>query len=175
MGEKLRGERDCRFIAVEPASCPSLTRGAYAYDYCDTGRICPLAKMYTIGADYIPSASHSGGLRFHGMSTVVSELYDQGLMEAVSVKQTDVFAAAQQFARVEGILPAPESSHAILVAIKEALKCKEEGQEKTILFGLTGTGYFDMKAYQAFNDGKMEDFVPADEDIARSLAKLPKV
>lgn len=175
MGEKLRGERDCRFIAVEPASCPSLTRGAYAYDYCDTGRICPLAKMYTIGADYIPSASHSGGLRFHGMSTVVSELYDQGLMEAVSVKQTDIFAAAQQFARVEGILPAPESSHAILVAIKEALKCKEEGQEKTILFGLTGTGYFDMKAYQAFNDGKMEDFVPADEDIARSLAKLPKV
>lgn len=175
MGEKLRGERDCRFIAVEPASCPSLTRGAYAYDYCDTGRICPLAKMYTIGADYIPSASHSGGLRFHGMSTVVSELYDQGLMEAVSVKQTDVFAAAQQFARVEGILPAPESSHAILVAIKEALKCKEEGQEKTILFGLTGTGYFDMKAYQAFNDGKMEDFVPADEDIARSLTKLPKV
>lgn len=175
MGEKLRGERDCRFIAVEPASCPSLTRGAYAYDYCDTGRICPLAKMYTIGADYIPSASHSGGLRFHGMSSVVSELYDQGLMEAVSVKQTDVFAAAQQFARVEGILPAPESSHAILVAIKEALKCKEEGQEKTILFGLTGTGYFDMKAYQAFNDGKMEDFVPADEDIARSLAKLPKV
>ncbi len=175
MGEKLRGERDCRFIAVEPASCPSLTRGAYAYDYCDTGRICPLAKMYTIGADYIPSSSHSGGLRFHGMSTVISELYDQGLMEAVSVKQTDVFAAAQRFARVEGILPAPESSHAILVAIEEALKCKEEGREKTILFGLTGTGYFDMKAYQAFNDGTMEDFIPADEDIARSLEKLPKL
>jgi tryptophan synthase beta chain len=175
MGEKLRGERDCRFIAVEPASCPSLTRGAYAYDYCDTGRICPLAKMYTIGADYIPSASHSGGLRFHGMSTVVSELYDQKLMEAVSVKQTDVFAAAQSFARVEGILPAPESSHAILVAMQEALKCKEEGREKTILFGLTGTGYFDMKAYQAFNDGKMEDFEPSDEDIARSLSKLPSV
>jgi tryptophan synthase beta chain len=175
MGEKLRGERDCRFIAVEPASCPSLTRGAYAYDYCDTGRICPLAKMYTIGADYIPSASHSGGLRFHGMSTVVSELYDQKLMEAVSVKQTDVFAAAQSFARVEGILPAPESSHAILVAMQEALKCKEEGREKTILFGLTGTGYFDMKAYQAFNDDKMEDFEPSDEDIARSLSKLPSV
>ena len=175
MGEKLRGERDCRFIAVEPASCPSLTRGAYAYDYCDTGRICPLAKMYTIGADYIPSSSHSGGLRFHGMSTVISELYDQGLMEAVSVKQTDVFAAAQRFARVEGILPAPESSHAILVAIEEALKCKEEGREKTILFGLTGTGYFDMKAYQAFNDGTMEDFIPADEDIARRLEKLPKL
>ena len=175
MGEQLRGERDCRFIAVEPASCPSLTRGAYAYDYCDTGRICPLAKMYTIGADYIPSSSHSGGLRFHGMSTVISELYDQGLMEAVSVKQTDVFAAAQRFARVEGILPAPESSHAILVAIEEALKCKEEGREKTILFGLTGTGYFDMKAYQAFNDGTMEDSIPADEDIARSLEKLPKL
>ena len=175
MGEKLRGARDCRFIAVEPASCPSLTPGAYAYHHCDTGRICPLAKMYTIGADYIPSSSHSGGLRFHGMSTVISELYDQGLMEAVSVKQTDVFAAAQRFARVEGILPAPESSHAILVAIEEALKCKEEGREKTILFGLTGTGYFDMKAYQAFNDGTMEDFIPADEDIARSLEKLPKL
>ena len=175
MGEKLRGEADYRFVAVEPASCPSLTRGKYAYDYCDTGRICPLAKMYTIGADYIPSASHAGGLRFHGMSSTISELYDQGLMEAVSVKQTDVFAAAQQFARTEGILPAPESSHAIRAAIDEALKCKAEGREETILFGLTGTGYFDMTAYQAFNDGKMTDSVPSDADIAASLEKLPKV
>ena len=175
MGEKLRGEADYRFVAVEPASCPSLTRGKYAYDYCDTGRICPLAKMYTIGADYIPSPSHAGGLMFHGMSSIISELYDQKLMEAVSVKQTDVFAAAQQFARTEGILPAPESSHAIRAAIDEALKCKAEGREETILFGLTGTGYFDMTAYQAFNDGKMSDYIPTDEDIASSLAKLPKV
>ena len=175
MGEKLRGENDYRFIAVEPASCPSLTRGTYAYDYCDTGRICPLAKMYTIGADYIPSPGHSGGLRFHGMSSVISELYDQKLMEAVSVKQTDVFAAAELFARVEGILPAPESSHAIRATIDEALRCKAEGRAETILFGLTGTGYFDMKAYQAFNDGTMSDSIPTDADIARSLAKLPKI
>ena len=175
MGEKLRGEADYRFVAVEPASCPSLTRGKYAYDYCDTGRICPLAKMYTIGADYIPSPSHAGGLRFHGMSSIISELYDQKLMEAVSVKQTDVFAAAQQFARVEGILPAPDSSHAIRAAIDEALKCKAEGREETILFGLTGTGYFDMKAYEAFNDGTMSDYEPTDDDLERSFAKLPKV
>ena len=175
VGEKLRGENDYRIIAVEPASCPSLTRGKYAYDFCDTGRICPLAKMYTIGADYIPSPSHAGGLRFHGMSSLVSELYDQKLIEATSVKQTDVFAAAQRFARTEGILPAPESSHAICEAINEALRCKAENREETILFGLTGTGYFDMTAYQAFNDGTMSDFVPTDEDIAASLAKLPKV
>ena len=175
MGEKLRGENDYRFIAVEPASCPSLTRGKYAYDYCDTGRICPLAKMYTIGADYIPSPGHSGGLRFHGMSSVVSELYDQKLMEAVSVKQTDVFSAAELFARVEGILPAPESSHAIRATIDEALRCKEEGRAETILFGLTGTGYFDMTAYKAFNDGVMGDTLPTDEDLARSLAKLPRI
>ena len=175
MGEKLRGEHDYRIIAVEPASCPSLTRGKYAYDFCDTGRICPLAKMYTLGADFIPSPSHAGGLRFHGMSSTLSELYDQKLMEAVSVKQSDVFAAARQFARVEGILPAPESSHAIRAAIDEALKCKAEGREETILFGLTGTGYFDMKAYEAFNDGTMSDYEPTDEDLARSFAKLPKV
>ena len=175
VGEKLRGENDYRIVAVEPASCPSLTRGKYAYDFCDTGRICPLAKMYTIGADYIPSPSHAGGLRFHGMSSLVSELYDQKVIEATSVKQTDVFAAAQRFARTEGILPAPESSHAICEAINEALRCKEENREETILFGLTGTGYFDMTAYQAFNDGTMSDFIPSDEDIAASLAKLPKV
>ena len=175
VGEKLRGEADYRIVAVEPASCPSLTRGSYVYDYCDTGRICPLAKMYTIGADYIPSPSHAGGLRFHGMSPVVSELYDQKLIEAVAVKQTDVFAAAQQFARTEGILPAPESSHAIRAAVDEALRCKREGREETILFGLTGTGYFDLTAYQAFNDGTMADFEPTDEDIASSLAKLPKL
>ena len=175
MGEKLRGEKDYRFIAVEPASCPSLTRGRFAYDFCDTGMVCPLAKMYTLGSNFIPSANHAGGLRYHGMSPVVSELYHQGLMEAVSVEQTSVFAAATQFARVEGILPAPESSHAIRVAIDEALKCKETGEEKTILFGLTGTGYFDMVAYQKYNDGLMTDYIPTDEDLQQGFAGLPKV
>ena len=175
MGEKLRGEKDYRFIAVEPASCPSLTRGKYAYDFCDTGMVCPLAKMYTLGSSFMPSANHAGGLRYHGMSSVLSQLYADGLMEAVSVEQTSVFAAAQLFARTEGTLPAPESSHAIRAAIDEALKCKETGEEKTILFGLTGTGYFDMTAYQKFNDGEMSDVIPSDEDIAKSLAKLPKV
>ena len=175
MGEKLRGEADYRFIAVEPASCPSLTRGKYAYDFCDTGMVCPLAKMYTLGCTFIPAPNHAGGLRYHGMSSVLSQLYDDGLMEATSVKQSDVFAAAERFARVEGILPAPESSHAIKVAIDEALKCKETGEEKTILFGLTGTGYFDLVAYQRYNDGEMTDYIPTDEDIAKSLAQLPKV
>ena len=175
MGEKLRGEKDYRFIAVEPASCPSLTRGKYAYDFCDTGAICPLAKMYTRGSSFMPSPNHAGGLRYHGMSSVLSQLYDDGLMEAVSVEQTSVFDAAEKFAKVEGILPAPESSHAIRVAIDEALKCKETGEEKTILFGLTGTGYFDMYAYEKFNDGKMGDYIPTDEEIAASLAKLPKM
>ena len=175
MGEKLRGEKDYRFIAVEPASCPSLTRGKYAYDFCDTGAICPLAKMYTLGSSFMPSPNHAGGLRYHGMSSVLSQLYDDGLMEAVSVEQTSVFDAAEKFAKVEGILPAPESSHAIRVAIDEALQCKETGEEKTILFGLTGTGYFDMYAYEKFNDGKMGDYIPTDEEIAASLAKLPKM
>ena len=175
MGEKLRGEADYRFIAVEPVSCPSLTRGRYAYDYCDTGRICPVAKMYTLGADFIPSASHAGGLRYHGMSSILSELYDQKQMEAVSVKQTDVFEAAQYFARTEGILPAPESSHAIRGAIDEAIKCRQSGEEKTILFGLTGTGYFDMTAYQAFNDHVMGDYIPTDAELEASFAKLPKI
>ena len=175
MGEKLRGERDYRFIAVEPASCPSLTRGEYRYDFCDTGMVCPLAKMYTLGSGFIPSADHAGGLRFHGMSSILSQLYADGLMEAVSVRQTDVFEAAEYFARVEGILPAPESSHAILAAINEAKRCKETGEEKTILFGLTGTGYFDLVAYEKFHSWEMKNVVPTDEDIARSLAQLPKV
>ena len=175
VGEKLRGEADYRIIAVEPASCPSLTRGRYVYDYCDTGKVCPLQKMYTLGSGFMPASSHAGGLRYHGMSSVVSQLYDDGLMEAVSVEQTSVFAAAQEFARVEGILPAPESSHAIKVAMDEALKCKETGEEKTIVFGLTGTGYFDMFAYQRFNDGKMGDYIPTDEEIANSLAQIPNV
>ena len=175
MGEKLRGERDYRIIAVEPASCPSLTRGRFAYDFCDTGMVCPLAKMYTLGSSFMPSADHAGGLRFHGMSSVLSQLYDDGLMEAVSVKQTDVFQAAEEFARVEGILPAPESSHAILAAVNEAKRCRETGEEKTILFGLTGTGYFDLVAYERFHSGEMQNFVPTDEDIARSLAQLPVV
>ena len=175
MGEKLRGEADYRFIAVEPASCPSFTRGEYRYDFCDTGMVCPLAKMYTLGSGFMPSSDHAGGLRFHGMSSILSQLYADGLMEAVSVKQTDVFEAAEYFARVEGILPAPESSHAILAAINEAKKCRETGEEKTILFGLTGTGYFDLVAYEKFHDGKMSNFVPSDEEISQSLAQLPEV
>lgn len=175
VGEKLRGEADYRIIAVEPASCPSLTRGKYAYDFCDTGMVCPLAKMYTLGSGFIPSPNHAGGLRYHGMSSIVSQLYDDKLLEAVSVEQTSVFEAAERFARVEGILPAPESSHAIKVAIDEALKCKETGEEKTIVFGLTGTGYFDMVAYGKYNDGEMSDYIPTDEDLAVGFAGLPKV
>lgn len=175
MGEKLRGEADYRIIAVEPASCPSFTRGTYAYDFCDTGMICPLAKMYTLGSDFIPAPNHAGGLRFHGMSSTLSQLYHDGYMEATTARQTDVFEAAEYFARVEGILPAPESSHAIRVAIDEAKKCKETGEEKTILFGLTGTGYFDLVAYEKYNNGEMDDYIPTDEELAASIAKLPKI
>ncbi len=175
IGEKLRGEADYDILAVEPASCPSFTRGKYAYDFCDTGKVCPLAKMYTLGSSFIPSANHAGGLRYHGMSSILSELYDQGLMRATSVEQTKVFEAAKLFAQTEGILPAPESSHAIRATIDEALKCKESGQAKNIVFGLTGTGYFDMVAYQKFNDGEMSDYIPTDEDIAKSLAQLPQI
>ena len=175
MGEKIRGEADYRIIAVEPTTCPSFTRGVYAYDYCDTGMVCPLSKMYTLGSGFIPEASHAGGLRYHGMNSTLSQLYADGLMEAVSVKQTEVFAAAEYFARIEGTLPAPESSHAIKVAIDEALKCKETGEEKTIVFGLTGTGYFDMYAYEKFHDGKMSDYIPTDEELQKGLANLPNI
>ena len=175
VGEKLRGEADYQFIAVEPASCPSLTRGKYAYDFCDTGMICPLAKMYTLGSNFMPSPNHAGGLRYHGMSSTLSALREQGILDARSYRQTEVFAAATEFARIEGILPAPESSHAIKGAIDEALRCKETGEKKTILFGLTGTGYFDLYGYQSFNDGKMSDYIPTDEEIAASLENLPKV
>ena len=175
MGEKLRGEKDYRIIAIEPASCPSFTRGKYAYDFCDTGKVCPMAKMYTLGSGFIPAPNHAGGLRYHGMSSILSQLYDDGYMEARSVEQTSVFRAAEEFARVEGILPAPESAHAIRAAIDEALKCKETGEEKTILFGLTGTGYFDMVAYEKFHDGKMDDYIPTDEELAQYRARLPKV
>lgn len=174
MGEKLRGEADYQFIAVEPASCPSFTRGKYVYDFCDTGKVCPLSKMYTLGSSFIPAPNHAGGLRYHGMSSILSQLYDDGYMKAVSVEQTSVFKAAEEFARVEGILPAPESSHAIKVAIDEALKCKETGEEKTILFGLTGTGYFDMVAYERFNNGEMSDYIPTDEDLAKGFAGIPQ-
>ena len=173
MGEKLRGEADYRFIAVEPASCPSFTRGKFAYDFCDTGMVCPLAKMYTLGAGFIPSANHAGGLRYHGMSPILSQLYHDGYMEAVSVEQTKVFEAAEYFAR-EGILPAPESSHAIRVAIDEALRCKETGREETIVFGLTGTGYFDLVAYEQYNDGTMTDHIPTDAELQPGFAGLPK-
>ena len=175
MRDKIKGLADCRIIAVEPASCPSFTRGKYAYDFCDTGMVCPLAKMYTLGSNFIPAPNHAGGLRYHGMSSVLSQLYDDGLMEAIAVPQTSVFEAAERFARVEGILPAPESSHAIKVAIDEAEKCRETGEEKTIVFGLTGTGYFDMVAYEKFHDGKMEDYVPTDEELGASFVQLPEV
>ncbi len=175
MGEKLRGEADYRIIAVEPASCPSFTRGKFAYDFCDTGMVCPLAKMYTLGSGFIPAPNHAGGLRYHGMSPVLSQLYHDGYMEARAVEQTKVFQAAEEFARCEGILPAPESSHAIRAAMDEALKCKETGEAKTILFGLTGTGYFDMVAYEKFHDGKMTDYIPTDADLEKGFAGLPKV
>ena len=175
MAEKLQGKADYRFIAVEPASCPTLTRGKYVYDFCDTGKVCPLSKMYTLGSGFIPAASHAGGLRYHGMTSTLSELYDKGLMEARSVKQTEVFEAAEYFARIEGILPAPESAHAIRVAIDEALKCKESGEEKTIVFGLTGTGYFDMMSYEKFHDGKMSDYIPSDDEIAKGFTGIPEI
>lgn len=175
MGEKLKGNKDYRIIAVEPASCPSFTRGKFAYDFCDTGKVCPLSKMYTLGSGFIPSSNHAGGLRYHGMSSTLSQLYADGLMEAVSVEQTAVFEAATEFARVEGILPAPESAHAIRVALDEAKKCKETGEEKTIVFGLTGTGYFDMVAYQRYNDGEMQDYIPTDADLEPGFASLPNI
>ena len=175
IGEKLRGEADYRIVAVEPASCPSFTRGKFAYDFCDTGMICPLAKMYTLGSGFIPAPNHAGGLRFHGMSSSLSQLYHDGYIDAISVPQVEVFQAAEQFARVEGILPAPESAHAIKAAIDEALRCKQTGEEKTILFGLTGTGYFDMVAYEKFHDGKMSDYIPTDEELAKSIDQLPKI
>ena len=175
MRDKIEGKTDTRIIAVEPASCPSLTRGKYAYDFCDTGMVCPLAKMYTLGSNFIPAPNHAGGLRYHGMSSILSQLYDDGYMEATTAVQSDVFKAAETFARVEGILPAPESSHAIKVAIDEALKCKETGEEKTIVFGLTGTGYFDLVAYQKYNDGEMTDYIPTDEELEKSFATLPQI
>ena len=175
MGEKLRGEADYRIIAVEPASCPSLTRGKYVYDFCDTGMVCPLAKMYTLGNGFIPAPNHAGGLRYHGMSSVLSQLFDDRLMEARSVEQTQVFAAAEQFARTEGILPAPESAHAICAAVDEAMKCKETGEEKTIVFGLTGTGYFDMVAYEKYHNGEMSDYIPSDDDLAQGFATIPDI
>ena len=173
MGEKLRGEADYRFIGAEPSSCPSFTRGKFAYDFCDTGKVCPLAKMYTIGSGYIPAPNHAGGLRFHGMSPILSQLYHDGEMEVYAYRQTEVFEAAKIFANAEGILPAPESSHAIRAAIDEALKCKESGEEKTIFFGLSGTGYFDLVAYEQYNNGSMPDYVPTDEELEAAMATIP--
>lgn len=175
MGDKIAGKNNIEFIGVEPASCPSLTRGKFVYDFCDSAKITPLAKMYTLGCGFMPAANHAGGLRYHGMSPVVSELYHEGLMRAVAVEQTKVFEAAEYFARTEGILPAPESSHAIRVAIDEALKCKETGEKKRILFGLTGTGYFDMAAYKQYNDGAMTDYIPTDEDLEKGFASIPDI
>lgn len=175
MGDKIAGKNNIEFIGVEPASCPSMTRGKYVYDFCDSAKITPLARMYTLGSGFMPSPNHAGGLRYHGMSPIVSELYHEGYMRAVAVEQTKVFEAAEQFARVEGILPAPESSHAIRVAIDEALKCRETGEKKKILFGLTGTGYFDMTAYKQYNDGTMSDRIPTDEDLAQGFASIPDI
>ena len=175
MQDKLLGKANPKFIAVEPASCPSLTRGKYAYDYCDTGKMTPLAKMYTLGCEFIPSPNHAGGLRYHGMSPIVSKLYHDGYIDAVSVEQTEVFKAAIFFAKNETILPAPESAHAIKAAIDEALKCKETGEEKTILFGLTGTGYFDMTAYSSYIEHTMGDYIPTDEELKKYANELPKV
>ena len=176
MSDRINGRHNPYFTAVEPASCPSLTRGKFGYDFCDTGHVTPLAKMYSLGNGYIPSSSHAGGLRYHGMSAILSQLYHDGFLdEARSVKQTEVFDAAVQFARVEGILPAPESAHAIRVAIDEAEKCKETGEEKVILFGLTGTGYFDMYAYMAHNRGEMKDYVPSDEELEQGFATMPNI
>ena len=173
MQDKLLGKADPRIIAVEPASCPSLTRGKYVYDFCDTGHVTPLARMYTLGNGFMPAPNHAGGLRYHGMSPILSKLYHDGYMEAVSVKQTDVFDAAVQFAKVETILPAPESSHAIRAAIDEALKCKETGEAKTILFGLTGTGYFDMAAYEAYHNGTMRNHIPTDAELQIGFDTIP--
>ncbi len=175
MADKLQGRANPRIVAVEPASCPSLTRGRYAYDFCDTGKVTPLARMYTLGSGFVPSANHAGGLRYHGMSPILSKLYHDGYMEAVSYEQTRVFEAAVLFAKRETILPAPESAHAIRGAIDEALKCRESGQAKTILFGLTGTGYFDMTAYENYLSGRMSDYVPTDEDLERGFASLPDI
>lgn len=175
VGEKLRGEADYRIIAVEPVSCPTFTRGRYAYDFCDTGMVCPLAKMYTLGSGFIPAPDHAGGLRYHGVSNTLSQLYHDGVIEARAVKQTSVFEAADMFARIEGILPAPESSHAIRAAIDEAMACCETGEAKTILFGLSGTGYFDMTAYEKYHDGIMTDYIPTDEELERSFAGIPNV
>ena len=173
--DKIEGKKNYRIIGVEPASCPSMTRGRYVYDYGDTGQMTPLLRMYTLGSGFMPSASHSGGLRYHGMNPIVSKLYHDGYMEATSVKQTDVFSAAVTFAKSEGILPAPESSHSIRVAIDEALKCKETGEKKVIVFCLTGTGYFDLKSYSAFNNNEMTDYIPTDEDLAKGFATIPDI
>jgi tryptophan synthase beta chain len=175
LGDKIKGKNNIEFVGVEPASCPSFTRGKFAYDFCDTGRVTPLAKMYTLGSDFIPSANHAGGLRYHGMSPILSQLYHDGLIKVVSKEQTEVFEAAVQFARTEGILPAPESAHAIREAIDEALRCKESGTKKTILFGLSGTGYFDMAAYMKYNAGQLTDYIPTDEDLARSFKNIPQI
>jgi len=175
IGDKIEGKNNIHFIGVEPASCPSFTRGRYAYDFGDTGKTTPLMKMYTLGSGFIPSPNHAGGLRYHGMSPILSKLYSDGYFEVRSVEQTKVFEAAVEFARCEGILPAPESSHAIRVAFDEAIKCRESGEKKTIIFGLSGTGYFDMTAYMSYNNGTMTDYIPTDEDLEKGFATLPKV
>ena len=175
MGEKIAGKSNTRFIAVEPASCPSFTRGRYAYDFGDTAKTTPLIRMMTLGNGFIPSANHAGGLRYHGMNPILTRLYKDGLLEARAEVQTEIFDAAVKFMKVEGILPAPESSHAIKAAMDEALECKKTGEKKVILFGLTGTGYFDLSAYMAYNNKTMTDYIPTDEDLQRGFATIPDI
>lgn len=175
MGKRIKGENNIEFIGIEPASCPSLTRGRYAYDFGDTGKMTPLIRMYTLGSGFMPSPNHAGGLRYHGMSPIISKLYHDGYITARSVEQSKVFDVASIFAKCEGILPAPESSHAIYGAVEEALKCRETGEEKTILFGLTGTGYFDMTAYMNYNSGNMVDHIPTDADLEKGFATIPDI
>jgi tryptophan synthase beta chain len=175
IGAKLRGGRDVRIVAVEPAACPSLTKGRYAYDYGDTARMAPMVKMHTLGHTFVPSGFHAGGLRYHGMSPMVSHLVQLGHIEPTAMQQLETFAAGVQFSRAEGIVPAPEANHAVAGAIREALRCKETGESQTILFNLCGHGHFDMQAYMDYHAGRLHDFEYSDEEVAMALAGLPSV
>ncbi|HAU42376.1 MAG TPA: TrpB-like pyridoxal phosphate-dependent enzyme, partial [Gammaproteobacteria bacterium] len=175
IGAKLRGEHDTRVVAVEPANCPSLTKGKYAYDFGDTGNLTPLVKMHTLGSSFLPPASHAGGLRYHGMAPLVSQLVELGEIAPSAYTQTECFDAGITFARAEGIVPAPEANHAVKGAIAEAMRCKEEGVSRAILFNLCGHGYFDMQAYTDYNAGKLEDHAYDESEVAMALAGLPSV
>ena len=175
IGRKLRGEQDVRVVAVEPANCPSLTKGRYAYDFGDTAQMTPLVKMHTLGSSFVPPSSHAGGLRYHGMAPLVSQLVDLGQVEPTAYSQTECFEAGVTFAKAEGILPAPEANHAVKGALVEALRCKEEGESKAILFNLCGHGYFDMQAYMDYSAGKLVDHPYDASEVAMALSGLPSV